>query len=473
MRRWLTILALVVLPTVTAAAQTLYIPASANAAGANNTNWRTDLQVKARGDDGASFTVELLESRAANTDPMTLDFGIAAGESLRLENLIGAGFGFTGTAALRLIPTEGEIIVSSRTFNDDPGGTYGQTVPAVEEGSAIGFGETATLVQLSRSPDPTAGFRTNIGFVNLADHSSEVVVDLYDAAGGAIGAVTKNLKANEHRQLNDVFSTVGAADVPDGYATVRTTDADGALIAYASVVDNGSGDAVFILAQNEVEVEAPPAGDRLVVFESFRRAGCPICTLAGTALRQLKQDYDDRNVLFIEQDVDASMGNRIDRWFDGFRCPGNVYLPLVMVDSGNCVNNGEQDFQEVYADIIDGALARPTMAEMSVAAERTGSTLHLDVRITNLSGAVLTTTNAARLNVLVWEEPTDASEIPVVSKSASKAITNLGDGDSRTISLEVGVGGVNESRMRWVVIADYLPFGSSQPFDTLQAVHGP
>lgn len=252
-------------------AQTLIVPASANAEGANNTRWRTDLQVKAQGDAGASFTVELLKHRKANTDPLSVDFTLAANESLGLANVVDTDFGFTGTAALRITPTEGHILATSRTYNDDPSGTYGQTVPAISEDGTIGFGDEAALIQLARSPDPTMGFRTNIGFVSLTDSRIEVVIDLFSADGTALGDLVYELKAFEYRQINDVFAIAGATDVADGYAKVRTTAEDGSFIAYASVVDNGSGDAVFILGQTEIAVT--PAQDRLVVLESFLRDG--------------------------------------------------------------------------------------------------------------------------------------------------------------------------------------------------------
>ncbi len=192
-------------------------------------------------------------------------------ESLRLGNVLETAFGFTGTSALRVTATEGRILATSRTYNDDPGGTYGQTVPAVAASDGFGFGSEATLILLSRSPDPAAGFRTNIGFVNLVDTQTKMEIDLFAADGTELGTVTRNLKPFEYRQVNDVFHAVGADDVPDGYAVVRTTSEDGRFIAYASVVDNGSGDAVFLLG--EAESTALPALDRLVVFESFLRPG--------------------------------------------------------------------------------------------------------------------------------------------------------------------------------------------------------
>jgi hypothetical protein len=271
MSRWIVGIVVAVLTTANLSAQTLVLPAAANAEGANQTNWRTDLQIKAPETEAATFSIELLESGKDNSTPLAVEGTVGAGESLRFGNILDTEFGFTGTSALRLTATEGRILATSRTFNDDPGGTYGQTVPAVATEDGFGFGSEATLILLSRSPDPSAGFRTNIGFVNLVDTPTQMEIDLFAADGTALGTVTRNLKPFEYRQVNDVFHAAGADDVPDGYAVVRTTSEAGLFITYASVVDNGSGDAVFLLGQTESS--AAPALDRLAVFESFLRPG--------------------------------------------------------------------------------------------------------------------------------------------------------------------------------------------------------
>lgn len=271
MNRWILSIAAALTMTVAASAQTLYIPAAANAEGANQTQWRTDLQVKAQGGEPAAFTIELLESRANNTSPTSLAYTLGTDESMRLGNVLDVEFGFTGTAALRITATDGQITATSRTYNDDPAGTYGQTVPAVDADGGVGIESQSTLILLSRSSDPSVGFRTNLGVVNLTDSSTAIDIDLHNADGTTIGSLSKNLKPFEHRQFNDVFDMVGAGDVADGYAVLRTSTAGGSFVAYASVVDNGSGDAVFILGS--VDLIPMPAADRLVVFESFLRPG--------------------------------------------------------------------------------------------------------------------------------------------------------------------------------------------------------
>lgn len=255
----------------TGQAQTVTIPAAANVEGVNQTRWRTDLQLKAEGGEPATVLIELLETGADNTAPAFVERTLGGDESLRLGNVLADDFGFIGTAALRLTPTTGGVLATSRTYNDAAAGTYGQTVPAVADDDGFGEGDEATLIMLSRSPDPSSGFRTNVGVVNLVGTTISVQIDLYDAGGTGLGGVSRNLAPFSHRQVNDVFAAAGATDVADGYAVVRTTTAGGRFVAYASVVDNGSGDAVFILGGRDTP--SIPLEPRLVVFEALMRPG--------------------------------------------------------------------------------------------------------------------------------------------------------------------------------------------------------
>jgi hypothetical protein len=251
-----------------ASAQELYVPAAAHTSGAAGTVWRTDLEVKARGGAPAAFTIELLEERANNSDPIEAAFSLDPGQSLRLVDVIDEVFGFDGSAALRVTSTEGAILATSRTYNNDPDGTYGQYIPAFESAAAAEAGFDYTLMQLSSSES----YRTNVGFVNATGESVSIEVDLYTAMAEWLGPVEATLRPYEMRQVSDIFAQVTGGDVDAGYAVVRTRTDGGRYFAYASVVDNLSGDAIFIPAQlegpTEVEVEA-----RTVVFEAFMRHG--------------------------------------------------------------------------------------------------------------------------------------------------------------------------------------------------------
>ena len=178
-------------------------------------------------------------------------------------------------------------------------------------------------------------------------------------------------------------------------------------------------------------------------------------------------------MIFLEEDVDAPPEGRLTRWFEGYNQPGDVYLPLVMVDSGDQVSNGDVDFDDVYSDLIDTSMARPAAARMAVEATRVGDVLHFEILLKNTSGTTLSAANAADLTALVYLEPTDPNDLPAVLRSNSMPIPTLTDGATAHFVLEVGVVGLSQSRIRWVVIADYRPAGLSGKYDMLQAVQRP
>ena len=249
-------------------AQQLYVPAAAHTSGAAGTVWRTDLEVKARANEPAWFTVELLQERTANPYPLLASFSLEPGASLRLVDVVDTVFGFYGSGALRLTATAGAILATSRTYNTNPNGTFGQYIPGFEAESAAEHGNDYVLMQLSSS----AAFRTNVGFVNTTDATMALEVDLYTASADLLGSVPVTLRPFEMRQIPAVFTLVTSDPVEDGYALVRTSTESGRYFAYASVVDNLSGDAIFVPAQLDGPLEVPPE-PRFVVFEAFMRYG--------------------------------------------------------------------------------------------------------------------------------------------------------------------------------------------------------
>jgi hypothetical protein len=236
------------------AGSTIYLLASAQASGIGGTEWRTDVEIHSTGDNQVTCQIELLQHKRDNSTPQSVEVTVPAGESARFESILDALFGFSGTAALRLTTGGGEVLVTNRTYNQTPDGTYGQFIAGITDDAAIAYLQEATLVQLSYSADSEAGYRTNIGFVNAGSSEITVEVDLLDAIGNLIGTRSYTLRAFEYKQISDIFSKVTNQDVPEGVAVVRTTTEGGSFFAYASVVDNRSGDPIYIAASPDAEV---------------------------------------------------------------------------------------------------------------------------------------------------------------------------------------------------------------------------
>jgi hypothetical protein len=237
-------------PFSAATTETQWIAASAHTAGVGDTLWLTDLEAHNRGATDANVTVSLLVRDQANPNPAAATFEVEAGTSVRHSDVLDSLFSLDGAAALRLDITGGDVLVTSRTYNQSLDGTYGQFIAAVPDAQAkTAFNEEARLIQLSRSSAPETGFRTNIGFVNLSDTSIELEATLYDGDGPpALGTVSTTLQVGEYQQHTDIFTAVGgtAIDIADGYAVVTTTTEGGRFLTYASVVDNATGDPTYI-----------------------------------------------------------------------------------------------------------------------------------------------------------------------------------------------------------------------------------
>ena len=91
----------------------------------------------------------------------------------------------------------------------------------------------------------TDDYRSNIGFVEVLGLDAVFELEMVDARGVSLARETITLPAFYHRQINDVFYFLGVAPQDNVKVTVNLEN-PARLFIYASVVDNRSGDAVYI-----------------------------------------------------------------------------------------------------------------------------------------------------------------------------------------------------------------------------------
>jgi hypothetical protein len=239
-----------------AAATTFVVPTSAHSTGAKGTNWRTDLEVHNPGTTQASFTISLLKRDTDNSNPMKVSLSLAPGLAQRYTDIVDSVFHFSGAAALQVSVTSGTLLVTADTYNrlgvGNPGNfpdgsTYGQYAPALTSDQAITSGDQGRIIQISHDPSLVSNFRTNLGVINATSSQIAVTIDLYTSLGAWLGpTIGVTLRPLEYQQLDKVFEKVTGQVVSDGYAIVRTTTAGGSFYAYASVIDNRTGDPFLI-----------------------------------------------------------------------------------------------------------------------------------------------------------------------------------------------------------------------------------
>ena len=233
----------------TLSALPLMVPAAAHVTGAAGTNWRTDLEVVNPLTTQASFRIELLRRDQENSSPQAATYQLEAGRAMRYADVVSSVFSFEGAAALRIVPLQGEVAVSSRTYNQLADRTFGQYIPGVPESDALAAGQQGRIVQLAHSPDTASGYRTNIGLTNAGSATTTVAIALHDGGGTLLGTRNIDLRAYEHRQLNDVFREFTSQTLADAYAVVSSSTEGARYFAYGSVVDNRSGDPIYVPAR--------------------------------------------------------------------------------------------------------------------------------------------------------------------------------------------------------------------------------
>ncbi|MCD4749946.1 MAG: hypothetical protein K8R59_11280 [Thermoanaerobaculales bacterium] len=226
--------------------RTLYIPGAANVAGANGSRWTTDLQLMNRGAEQASYTVELLVRDQANLSPESVSFELAPGNAVRYGNALDSLFEAEGAGTLRITSFRGDLMASARTSSTVGTGSYGQYIEGMDTATATGPDQPRHMIQLQN--DDTA--RTNIGIVSASATSIQVDVQFFAADGASVGERRLEVEPFESLQINDVFSSLGAAkalsEVHDAFAVVNSSTIGAAFFAYASVVDNGTNDPIFV-----------------------------------------------------------------------------------------------------------------------------------------------------------------------------------------------------------------------------------
>lgn len=277
------------------AAKALTIPAVAHANGANNSVWRSDLRLFNPSQQSANVTLSYYPSSGAAIDRV---ISVGAFQTAVLEDLVAATFNQSaGVGALR-ISSSADLLAASRTYNSLPTGTFGQDVPAVPASGAIQSNQVARLSGLTND-----GYRANVGLVNLGNSALDLSLQLRAAGGSSLGTKAQRLEANQMVQLNDIFAQLGVTAPTTGSLAISTTAGTGSYLAYVSVVDNRSGDPVYVPAS--VVAAAAQGGDCVVVpfvsagtVTNYRsNSGGTISTWVNTVHSDVAARYRSRDVI--------------------------------------------------------------------------------------------------------------------------------------------------------------------------------
>jgi hypothetical protein len=179
---------------------------------------------------------------------------LAPGQTLAFGDVLASEFGLAdpSAAGIGVRPTgPARLAVSSRTYLEKFGGTFGFAIPGLPASEAIGFGDgRATVIQLDQTAS-AQGARSNFGFTEVAGADATVDVSVwFGDTGERFTTGTYHLPARSSFQapLAQLLPAAGAANV---YLTFEVTSGAGRVLAYGVAIDNASGDAIYVPARRE------------------------------------------------------------------------------------------------------------------------------------------------------------------------------------------------------------------------------
>ncbi len=258
--------------TTTPSAQTLIIPAIAHAAGANQSQFKSDIRLTNTSLGAITYQLSWTPTRSNGTEKgLATQLTVAGGDTKALNDIVRDFFGngffgenAQGTLEIKPLSTGGApsssrtTVASSRTFNVASNGTFGQFIPAIPFGSFIGSLTSNANAKISlQQIASSAAYRTNLGFVEGSGEGASVLARLFDIAGNVVKEARFDLQPFEHRQDNmaTVFN-LGSQQLSDGRVEVQVTSTGGKVSAYASVLDNKTSDPLLVFPVQPSEIAA-------------------------------------------------------------------------------------------------------------------------------------------------------------------------------------------------------------------------
>jgi hypothetical protein len=328
--------------TVTAAGPALtweaVVPAVSHAPGAFGSLWRTDLAAVNDETTTANVTLTFVP---VGGESVTRTAEIPPGGTREWADVLATLFGVDAAASASgvvRVASDRVLHVSSRTFSEAVDGTFGGYLPAVTAAEGLVAGMTGILPQLTR----TALFRTNVGVTNLGDTAASVTIHLRGKDSESLGEpVVLTVPPRGLEQAVDVFGAAGAGDRELAWATVEVTTPGAVVWAYASVIDNRTGDPTIIpvdpLASGSGSARSAPAFERTVaaaahapgVFESLWRTDVAVVNASGAEVAV--------DVAFVPAGGGEPV-TKTERVAPGTRAWSDVLVSLFGLDAGSSIS---------------------------------------------------------------------------------------------------------------------------------------
>ena len=232
------------------------VPAAAHVSGAYDTNWRTDVLIYNNFTAQTKYDLMLLKENADNTDPQTVTQFTTDGLTGEMpwNDILWDRFQYEGAGAVLVKCYDcvrNSMMVSSRTYNDlrpEGKGTYGQFVAGFAQEDLLTTNQLGKIMGIYRDTQ-YHNFRNNLGIASMSPNAIGVTVQIWDQRHHLAVNVTQAVPPYGWVQINDIMAQTTDTDAEYCYANVWSETPGAVFMAYVSVVDNTSGDAIFVPAR--------------------------------------------------------------------------------------------------------------------------------------------------------------------------------------------------------------------------------
>ena len=227
---------------------TWILPSSARAAGQGGTFFTTSLTVANLASTDTYFALKFLGNNIDGRSGPEQSFMLGGRASVTYPDVLGTVFGMSSNyGAIQIRSTTQMMGILGQTSTPaKSGGSYGQSVPAVPLTEAIPAGQVRSIIAVRED----AAFRTNLILANATEVSLIVNVAIFSEAGAALGSKQYLLPPLGMTQITRVVRDIGiAGNISGARISLSTFATGGGFLAYASAIDNVTGDPRTLLPQ--------------------------------------------------------------------------------------------------------------------------------------------------------------------------------------------------------------------------------
>jgi Zn-dependent metalloprotease/PKD repeat protein len=231
----------------------VFAPGVAHLAGLQGSVWRSDLAIHNAGHDSCSARLQFVPDDPGADRPFVDVDHMSPARHHLIEDVVAYLAGdVEAKGYLRLSSRDGGPVprLTARTYNlVDDGGTFGQFIPSFGVNEMVHIGDRGVLPGVASSPDPTLGFRTNIGVLNASDGETLRLQLVLYAPDGSIAGTRLDFEVAPavftQAPLAQLLG-LGSEDLA-GTLEVRVLSGGPAGV-YASIVDNRTQDPILVPA---------------------------------------------------------------------------------------------------------------------------------------------------------------------------------------------------------------------------------